>query len=271
MLESIKLIYHQVIEASAKGGVRDIFRPRVFRNRVATPVVMELTTSNFPLTDHLKGTSFQFVEIKMKDLQAGRWSFAIPSRGLKALRNLKRGFRDFAIAEDSVVVGDVWCLTPHKVGKPIFHPDLDMLGIICEEMDAYAFDMFIAPVYRGKNLAAPLQKLLQACLKMEGYQKVYGYYWDDNLPALWMHRILRFKELPKRRISRFFFLVKSKDAGSTASSYPKAKDGMAQQTHGKSRTSNEFSEPNETKNARQDSLQNKEIHIQARHGGDENL
>ena len=226
MFESIKLIYHQVIEVLAEGGVSDIFRPRVFRNRLATPVVMELSTSNLPLTGHLHSTDYQFVEIKIMDLQAGKWSFAIPSRGLKALRNLKKGFRGFAVTEDSTVVGDVWCLTPHKDGKRIFHPDLEMLGITCEEGDAYAFDMFIAREHRGKNLAVPLQKSLQTVLKMEGCQKVYGYYWNDNLPALWMHRILKFKELPKRRVSRFFFLVKSKGTGSTESSYQETQNGL---------------------------------------------
>jgi len=271
MLESIKVIYHQVIEALAEGGVMNIFRSRVFWNRQATPAVMELSTFNLPPTGFLQNTDFQFVEITMKGLQTGKWFFAISSRGVKALRNLKLGRRGFAITDDSIVVGDVWCLTPHKNGKRITHPDLKMLGIICEKDDAYAFDMFVAPGYRGKNLAVPLMKLLHATLKMEGCARVYGYYWNDNIPALWMHRILRFKELPKRRISRFFFLEKSKAVGSTESAYPKVKDSMAQQLHGKSRNSKEFSEPKETKNARQDSQQNKEIKIQSQQRGGENL
>jgi GNAT superfamily N-acetyltransferase len=221
MLESIKVVYHQVIEATAKGGVKNIIRPRVFWNRLATPAVMELSTSNLPLTGYLQDANFQFIELTMKDLQTGKWSFAIPSRGLKALRNLKRGWRGFAIVEDAIVVGDIWCLTPRKDEKCIFHPDLKMLGITCEEGDAYAFDMFIAPDYRGKNLAVPIQKLLHATLKKEGCPRVYGYYWNDNLPALWTHRILKYKELPKRCVSRFFIFVKSRAAGSPESSYQK--------------------------------------------------
>lgn len=144
-----------------------------------------------------------------------------------------------------------------KDGKHIFHSDLKMLGIACEEGDAYAFDMLIAPKYRGKNLAVPLQKSLQATLKKEGCQRVYGFYWDDNLPALWMHRMLKFKELPKKRISRFFFLVKSKDAGSTESSYQKARNGLAQQPNEKKPNINGISEHNETENAKQDGIQSK--------------
>jgi GNAT superfamily N-acetyltransferase len=87
-----------------------------------------------------------------------------------------------------------------------------MLGIACGNRDAYAFDMQIAPEFRGKNLAAPLQRALQSTLKAEGIVKVYGYYWDDNLPALWMHRILKFRELPKRRVSRFLWFTKAEAA-----------------------------------------------------------
>jgi hypothetical protein len=210
MLELLKLTYHQVTEALAEGGLKSIFSPRVFRNRLATPVAMELSTSNLPQVGNQQSTEFQFTEIKMADLQSGKWSFAVPSRGLKALRNLKKGFRCFAVIKDATVVGDVWCLTPRKDGKSIYHLDLKMLGITCGENDAYAFDMYIAIAYRGKNLAVPLQKSLQAILKSEECARVYGYYWNDNLPALWMHRMLKFKELPKRRVSRFFFLFKSK-------------------------------------------------------------
>jgi hypothetical protein len=84
-----------------------------------------------------------------------------------------------------------------------------MLGITCGDKDAYAFDMQISTAHRGENLAAPFQRALQATLKAEGWHKVCGYYWDDNLPALWMHRILKFKELPKRQVTRFLIYQKA--------------------------------------------------------------
>ncbi len=209
MFTSIKIVFHQVIETLAEDGVKNIFSPRIFWNRRAIPVEMDLLIANLPLAGQLNTTEFQFVEITMDNLQAGKWTFAVPSRGLKALRNLKRGFRGFAVAKDSTIVGDLWCIAPRKDGKAMYHPDLRMLDIVCGTGDVYAFDMFILSTYRGKNLAVPLQKTLQTILKMEGCQRVYGYYWEDNLPALWIHRILKFKELPKRRVSRFFFLLKS--------------------------------------------------------------
>ena len=60
--------------------------------------------------------------------------------------------------------------------------------------------------FRGKNLAVPLQRNLHITLKSEGYKKLYGYFWNDNIPAMWMHRMLKFKELPRRRVSRIFII-----------------------------------------------------------------
>ena len=215
MLESIKVKYLQTVEALAEGGVKNVFRahPQVYQNRLATPVVMELATSNITLPPPPQNTTFQFIEIKMEDMQAGKWTFAVPSRGIKTLLNLKTGFRSFAVAEATKVIGDIWCFIPPEPGKVISHPELSMmkiLGITLNKGDVYAFDMVIDPAYRGKNLATPLQRFLQARMKMEGYQNVYGYYWDDNIPALWMHRMLKFKELPKKSISRFFFFMRTR-------------------------------------------------------------
>lgn len=114
MLKSINLIGHQIIEALTEGGVRMVIRKRVFWNRIATPVVMELSTSNLPMTGHLQSGDFQYIEITMKNLQAGKLFFAIPSRKVRALRNLKKGWYGFAIIKDFTVVGDVWCIKPQR-------------------------------------------------------------------------------------------------------------------------------------------------------------
>jgi hypothetical protein len=212
MLENIMVTYHQTREAWSTGGLKDVFRPRAFLNRIATPTEMDLSRPlSFP-TDLLQDLDYRFVELNLEDLLAGKWSFAVRSRCFKALRNLRKGWRNFALVEDATIMGDVWCDSVPGPGNIVAHPDLKMLGIDCKEKEVYAFDMLIAPQYRGKNLAVPLQRFLHVSLKNEGFRKVYGFYWDDNLPALWMHRMLKYKELPKRRISRFFFLHKYRNA-----------------------------------------------------------
>lgn len=214
MFEGIMVVFHQVLEVYAEHGLKGIFRPRFFRNRKATPVELDLSLPISLFKDFLQDSDHRFIELKMNELSTGRLSFAVPSRYFKALRNLKKGLRCFALVEGATIVGDVWCATLGGPGNLVTHPDLKMLGINCKEKEVYAFDMLIAPRYRGKNFAVPLQRFLHLSLKNEGFRKVYGFYWDDNLPALWMHRMLKYKELPKRNLSRFFFLHQYRNAGS---------------------------------------------------------
>lgn len=213
MFESLQVAWHQALEAYASEGMKGIFRPRFFWKRIATPVEMDLETIPSFSTDIFRKAGYSFDEIHRDDLRTEKLVFITPSRNYKALCHLKHGWRNFALHQNGRVIGDVWCVTPRGDGWPVSHPDLAMLGIACGTRDAYAFDMQIAPSFRGKNLAAPLQRALQSTLKAEGIEKVYGYYMDDNLPALWMHRLLRFKELPKRKISRFLWFRKSETIG----------------------------------------------------------
>lgn len=203
MFDWILMTYYQIRAAFEEGGVRSLLHTRVFWQRVATPVEMEL--SHIPATNAPQGSEDQFIELTQEALSTGKLSFTEPSRRFKVPGNLRRGWRGFAFVQGSTVMADIWCVTPQP-GSTVIHPDLKMLGIKAEEKEAYAFDMFIGPTFRGKNLAVPIQRSLQSVLKLDGFCKVYGFYWDDNRPALWMHRMLKFKELPKRRVSRFFFL-----------------------------------------------------------------
>lgn len=210
-MKKLLTLYHEVKESLEREGFKGLSRKRIFRNRIATPVEMDL--SKVPDLEVLPPLAdYQFVEVMLDELETGKWSYIVPSRYFKAFVNLKKGWRDFALAKDGVVIGDLWCVTPGP-NELLRHADLEMLGISNQEGEAYAFDMLIDPTYRGKNLAAPLQRALQSTLKKAGIRKVYGFYWDDNLPALWMHRMLKFKELSKRSITRFFFIQRARNAG----------------------------------------------------------
>jgi GNAT superfamily N-acetyltransferase len=207
MFEKIRFAFCLFRESLAENKLSDLFRQQIFRHRIATPAMMDLT--KIQLENNKSNTEYRFIELRMNELNSNKWSFAMPSRRIKAGHNLKRGLRGFAVVQGSLVLGDVWCAVPNSKDKSVIHPDLKMLGIECKEDEAYGMDMLITPEYRGKNLAAPLQRFLQTTLRVEGYKKMYGYYWNDNIPAMWMHRMLQFKELPKRRISRFFSFIKT--------------------------------------------------------------
>jgi len=209
MLEHLKMIFHMIWESLTTGTLMDILHDQLWNRRVVVPVEMDLTQLN-PQTDLFKGLKdSSFTELTLENIKQNDWSFTSPSRRYKAIRNLKRGLRGFALITNSKVVGDMWCIVPIEDNKPVRHPDLDMLGIRPREKEVYAFDLLIDPSFRGKNLAVPIQRSLQLVVKAEGYTKFYGFYWQDNIPAMWMHRSLRFKELPKRWVSRFFRIKRS--------------------------------------------------------------
>lgn len=206
MFQWLLWIFSQIREAHTEGGIRNLLHKRIYWQRIAIPVEMNL--SEVPSISSPLYSAYTFIEINSENLQ--KLVFTQASRHFKARISLKKGWRGFCIIKDYEVIGEIWCITPDEVGHYVVHPDLKLLDIQINEKDAYAFDMYMNPAYRGKNLAVPFMRSLHSTLRNEGFQKVYGFYWDDNLPALWMHRMLMFKELAKRRISRLFFIQFSK-------------------------------------------------------------
>jgi GNAT superfamily N-acetyltransferase len=206
MFDYVVLAYHLLREAIVEGKLGELFRHQVFRSRIVVPVEMDLLGS-LPGSSISIDQNIKFVELQIEDLYTNRWKFALASRRVKALRNLRIGRRGFALVHNETVIGDVWSICCTGSQSKVSHPDFKMLDIHCREHEAYAFDMFLDPMYRGKNLAVTLHRLLHQTLKKDGFVKVYGAYYEDNRPALWMHRMLKFKEHPKRRIFRLFFYL----------------------------------------------------------------
>jgi GNAT superfamily N-acetyltransferase len=220
MYNKLRFLYYKIRQTLVERNFSKLIHAQIFRNRIATPAEMDLSTIPQQITENNDG-DFYCREIHQNDVMALAWQKPETSRKFKAFRNFDNGWRCIAVTKDSMVVGDVWFLTYNdKLAKQL-HPDLKMLGIQLKDKQAYAFDMFINPSYRGKNLAVMLHKHLHQTLRNEGFTKVYGYYWDDNLPALWMHRMLKFHELPKKSISRAFFFIQSKDRNKEDPSSPK--------------------------------------------------
>ena len=208
MFGNVFLATQLIREAYLNRELRKLFHERAFIQRVVVPVVKDLTSLT-QQPDPLQNSGYRFVELKPDDLQTGKWNFSVRSRYFKALRKIKKGMRGFALVKDTTVVGDIWCVAPSDQKNPIDHPDLRMLGIACKKGDAYAMDIFIDPAYREYKLGAPTLLSLQLMLKQEGWHRLYAYYYDDNIPSKWMHWMLKFTELPKLRVSRFFFYTKT--------------------------------------------------------------
>lgn len=124
----------------------------------------------------------------------------------KCMRYLDKGYHGVALLMGQEVYGDIWytgSLNKKNVGM---HPDQKWLLMQCEDSDAYGFDMYIHPDKRGKNLATLLLNGALHEMQREGYTRALGYYWAKNIPALWVHRTLKFNELGTVRVSRFLWL-----------------------------------------------------------------
>jgi RimJ/RimL family protein N-acetyltransferase len=208
MIEKASLIFYLLWESIRNKALIKFMNDQVFIARVVVPVRFDLTKARNQ-QNHLSELGYRFIEINIDDLRKKKWYFPIRSRYFNAINYIKRGLRGFLLIKDNEVIGDIWCIAPHNQNTPIRYVDLEILGINCVNRDAYALGIFINPDYRGINLAVPFHQELQATLKKEGWQRIYAYYYEDNIPSRWMHLMLNCEELPKLKLSRFFRIIKT--------------------------------------------------------------
>lgn len=207
MIDDILLSIYLIVDAIQQKRLSQLLHDFFFLSRVAVPVYQELQSLK-DLKNPFLNSEYQFVEVTRDSISASKLNFSSRSRYYKALHNLKKGLRGFILYHDSTIIGDIWCHAPRGSNKAIRHPDLDLLGIAYTNQDGYALDMFIDPAYRGKKLAVPFHQAMQNVLKNESWNRLYAYYYEDNLSSRWMHWMLKYKELPKVSVSRFFSIIR---------------------------------------------------------------
>jgi hypothetical protein len=182
----------------------------IFLSRVGVLVEKDLASLQ-PLGDAVKKAGLEIVRVTADVVAPNahgtpRILYQSPKRLEKVLRYMRRGYRGVALARAGVVVGDVWYWSAAFALDNCRHPDLRWLPIVCGRDDVYAFDLALFPDERGKNLANLVQTTALHEIRSDGFQKVFGYYWLENLPALWVHRTLRWKEVRRVAVSRVYCL-----------------------------------------------------------------
>jgi hypothetical protein len=205
VLDKIALRFQEVVEAFREGGIKNLLQKRFFFNRTLMPCEMDLVALP-EIENPLLENPYRMVPLTMKLVDDSNLEFAVRNRRLKAKCNLRKGLNAYALIKDNLVVGDIWCDCPSSLDEKVHHPDLDWLSIENKPGEVYAFDMFIDSNERGNNLAGPFMKSFLYVLKERGFRKTYGYYWCDYLPALWMHRLLKFKERGRLKTWQFLFV-----------------------------------------------------------------
>jgi GNAT superfamily N-acetyltransferase len=208
MFDYYKMRFYQVLDTIKISGFPHLLNEIVFINREAIPVEKELSALK-PLGNAMQDGGNDLIEIVPEALDKRALVYPATNRYLKALHYMKSGYGGYALASGDKVVGDIWYSPLKQPGDASVHPDIKWLGIQYASNEVYAFDMYLDHQERGKNLAPLLMNGALHEFQKKGFTKAYGFFWANNIPALWVHRTLKWKELPKVKVSRFLFLKKT--------------------------------------------------------------
>lgn len=210
MLDLIKMRLAQVADMARANGWKSVLKEAVFVGRRAIVVEKDLREV-VDRPELLANAKLDVVEIDRK-MASGAYEFALQSRRLKAIRNLDRGYGGHALVRGRVVVGDTWYWTSDSTDNPaLLHIDLLHFGFRRWLKDeVYTFDIFVVPAERKGGIAPAFQNRAMLALRAKGYNKGYGFYWADNIPAHWCTRVTnKWKKLRTVSMSRFLMFTRA--------------------------------------------------------------
>lgn len=206
MLNLVLMRFLQVHEIILCNGWCSLFHEIIYKNRALIIVEKELKDVGKTL-EFLIRSKTEFIEITPDTLKKVCGLYHCRNRHYKALHYLKKGYGGHAIIRKGQVIGDIWHYSLRGQNGSKVHPDVQRLGLDLKDDHVYFFDMFVAPEERKNGLSAALQSNAMHLMKEYGYTKAYGFYWADNIPALWTSRVMnRWKEVRRMKMSRFVFL-----------------------------------------------------------------
>lgn len=209
MLDVVKMRLAQIVDSVRSNGWSSLFNEAVFLRRTAILVEKDLSEV-VERREPLASSGLKLLEIDKAMLSSGRYRFAVTYRYLKALHHLKQGYGGFAIARNNVIVGDMWYYVSEATDDAsVLHVDLRRFGFQnWKSSYVYTFDIFVAPSERKGGVSAAFQNNAMLCLRSKGYTKAYGYYFADNIPAVWCTRVTnKWKELRAASMSRFLIFT----------------------------------------------------------------
>lgn len=85
--------------------------------------------------------------------------------------------------------------------------DLRKLGLALDKDEVYLFDLFVFPAFRGTVVPKIVSVETFNYLASVGTRKICGFFFLDNIKALWWHRaFLKCRETKRVPASRFLFI-----------------------------------------------------------------
>jgi hypothetical protein len=205
MIRQLRIYFNQGLEVWKTTGFYSVLNKVFFLNKEIVIVEKDLNSLE-PLPLIPEKMNIKFIEINKEQTENTLHVYSLKSRHLKMLNNLDRGYKGFAIVKGNEVIGDIWYVSPTQSKTVRRDPDLKLYNINLNEKDVYMFDMYLKPEERGGGKVNFLLRNVLNALKEMGFIKVYGYYMADNLPALWVHRMLGYKELKRFKVQRILFV-----------------------------------------------------------------
>jgi len=188
----MKLLYlfDKLLRTLTSEGLRETLRELIFLNR--TLVIIEKEIGPAP---RLLGEDMQVVMANGENFRECQEQYGIN------LYLCQRG-----------ATGLLLCKQGHLVGFQFWTRDcrlnfLEQFGISLNKDEAYLFDFFVFPAFRGTLAAKILSAETHNLLISEGVRKFYGAYYLDNLKALWWHRaFLKCREIKRVTFSQFLII-----------------------------------------------------------------
>ena len=203
-MKLVRVRFNQFVEILKSEGPSSVLKKVFFLNKEIIPAEKDLALLP-ALKQSPKTEAITFVEISPGAFDGLRSMYASKNRQVRVSKNFKKGYRGFAVIKGEEIVGDIWYCIKAETGSTFRHPDLKWLewvGIQLGERDVYLFEMYVKSQERGGGLVNFMLWNALNGLKNKGFKRAYGYCTADNIPALWVHRILGYKELKRIKMHR---------------------------------------------------------------------
>ncbi|MDZ4186071.1 MAG: hypothetical protein U1D97_13990 [Desulfuromonadales bacterium] len=202
MLTLLRIKYFQFIEHWQQNGFLAACKFSLYKCEEAVPVVRNLATLRPAKPPN--GTLPVLLDLGPDNFASYDLHYPLRSRRERVERCFRLGYRSFAMVRDGMVIGDLWYVAHSTAHTPQLHPHLQWFGIDLGEQEVYMFDMHVDQKERGNSLTTWFLTSVLFALRNNGYDKAYGYFAAQNVPALWVHRLIGYEEKSHFVVQRFF-------------------------------------------------------------------
>lgn len=201
MFSLLLVKYFEFLEHWHEKGFFSACRRALYRLEELVPVEKDLNALS-PTKESKEG--LDLVEITPHTFSSLQLEYPLRSRQKRAEYYFRRGYLALAMVHDGKVVGDVWYVSSASSQSPEIHPHVKWFGFNLSENDVYMFDMHVVSDQRGGGLGTFFLNTYLQYLHSKGYQKAFGSFAVQNVPALWVHRLIGYKEFPHYVFRRIF-------------------------------------------------------------------